>query len=111
MWKYEILENVFPPDEFWFHSQNKDTFRKWEKNQTETARNHETRKYFSIILIRNTVGQFMKMFQNCTIAQTDAILEGFHELLRNSNSDHYNFGTLFLYFEYTSFKNHNQTSV
>ena len=31
--------------------------------------------------------QFMKMFQNCAIARNGAILEHFHELLRNHNSD------------------------
>ena len=32
--------------------------------------------------------QFMKMFQNCAIVQNGAILEHFHELFRDRNSDH-----------------------
>ena len=45
-----------------------------------------------LLMIRVMVTeQFMKMFHNCAILQNGAILEHFYELLRNRNSDRYNF--------------------
>ena len=42
-----------------------------------------------ILKIRVMVAeQFMKTLQNCAIAQNSAILEHFHQLLHNRNSDH-----------------------
>ena len=60
-----------------------------------------------ILKIRVMVAeQFMKTLQNCAIAQNGEILEHFHELLRNHNSDHYHFWcvvSVFNFFEMPHF--------
>ena len=55
-----------------------------------------------ILTIRVTVTeQFMKMFQNCAVLRNCAILEHFHELLCNCNSDWYGD-----FFQHVSFECH-----